>query len=118
MTSSQSTPCGYGSRIALRLCGTTAVDLVCRHCERSEAIHRTSATKMDCFAALAMTGVATAGQSLPVSFPDVQLHIVDAPWRRPGIHNHGWGLWIPDSMLRIRPGMTAWGRFAFRDDGR
>src|SRR5215213_1816261 len=39
MTSSQATPCGYGSRIALRLCGTTAVDLVCRHCERSEAIH-------------------------------------------------------------------------------
>jgi hypothetical protein len=26
MTSSQTTPCGYGSRIALRLCGTTAVD--------------------------------------------------------------------------------------------
>src|SRR3954465_10555653 len=79
MTSSQTTPCGYGSRIALRLCGTAAVDLVCRHCERSEAIHGTPATKMDCFAALAMTVVATAGQSPPVSFPDVQLHIVDAP---------------------------------------
>jgi len=25
-----------------------------RHCERSEAIHGTCATKMDCFAALAM----------------------------------------------------------------
>src|SRR5215212_2112485 len=55
MTSSQTTPCGHGSRIALRLCGTTAVDLVCRHCERSEAIHGASARKMDCFAALAMT---------------------------------------------------------------
>src|SRR3954449_372371 len=36
---------------------------VCRHCERSEAIHGTSARKMDCFAALAMTGVATAGKN-------------------------------------------------------
>src|SRR3954471_13290657 len=36
--SSQTTSCGYGSRIALRLCGTTGVDLSCRHCERSEAI--------------------------------------------------------------------------------
>src|SRR3954469_7326183 len=79
MTSSQTTPCGYGSRIALRLCGTTAVDLVCRHCERSEAIHWTSATKLDCFAALAMTVVATAGKHPQLSFPDVQLHIVDAP---------------------------------------
>src|SRR5215212_11531604 len=76
MTSSQTTPCGYGSRIALRLCGTTAVDS--RHCERSEAIHGTSARKMDCFAALAMTVVATAGQYAQPSFPDVQLHIVDA----------------------------------------
>src|SRR3954467_6745219 len=79
MTSSQSTPCGYGSRIALRLCGTTAVDLSCRHCERSEAIHGASARKMDCFAALAMTGVARAGKHTQLSFPDVQLHIVDAP---------------------------------------
>jgi hypothetical protein len=30
-----------------------------RHCERSEAIHGASAPKMDCFAALAMTGGAT-----------------------------------------------------------
>src|SRR3954471_22254666 len=98
MTSSQSTSRGYGSRIALRLCGTTAVGLVCeeprhsqvgRHCrcseapaltsERSEAIHGTSATKLDCFAALAMTGVAAAGKHTQLSFPDVQLHIVDAP---------------------------------------
>src|SRR3954449_12799786 len=28
MTLAQTTSCGYGSRIALRLCGTTAVDLV------------------------------------------------------------------------------------------
>ena len=49
------------------------------HCERSEAIHGTSAMKMDCFAALAMTGVARAGKHTQPSFPDVQLHIVDAP---------------------------------------
>src|SRR3954466_590181 len=80
MTSSQTTPCGSGSRIALRLCGTTAVDVGCRHCERSEAIHGTSAMKVDCFAALAMTGLGTASRNqLGPSFPDVQLHIVDAP---------------------------------------
>src|SRR3954464_8815643 len=80
MTSSQTTPCGSGSRIALRLCGTTAVDVGCRHCERSEAIHGTSAMKVDCFAALAMTGLGTATRNqLGPSFPDVQLHIVDAP---------------------------------------
>src|SRR3954466_13530398 len=39
----------------------------------------TSATKLDCFAALAMTVVATAGKHPQLSFPDVQLHIVDAP---------------------------------------
>src|SRR4051795_8554984 len=39
----------------------------------------TSATKLDCFAALAMTVVATAGKHPTPSFPDVQLHIVDAP---------------------------------------
>src|SRR3954469_13957659 len=32
-----------------------AIGSINRHCERSEAIHGTSATKMDCFAALAMT---------------------------------------------------------------
>ncbi|MFL6815940.1 MAG: hypothetical protein ACJ8EK_18105 [Bradyrhizobium sp.] len=36
--------------------------LVCRHCERSEAIHA-SAMKLDCFAALAITVVGTAGKS-------------------------------------------------------
>ena len=36
--------------------------------------------------------------------PDVQLHIVGCDfWCRPGIHNHGRGLWIPGSMLRIAP---------------
>jgi hypothetical protein len=30
----------------------------------------------------------------------------DAPWRSPGIHNHGWGLWILGSMLRIAPGLS------------
>src|SRR3954452_24329206 len=74
MTSSQTTPCGYGSRIALRLCGTTAVDFgfgckrprhsrVARHCERSAAIHGTSAMRVDCFAALAMTDLGTAGKN-------------------------------------------------------
>src|SRR4051812_7372314 len=82
--------------------GRRPVDLSCRHCERSEAIHGTSATKLDCFAALAMTGVATAGKHTQLSFPDVQIaHRGCAAWRRPGIHNHEWGLWIPGSMLRI-----------------
>src|SRR4051795_9362948 len=44
-----------------------------RHCERSEAIHGTSARKMDCFAALAMTVVATAGQYAQPSFRDAPL---------------------------------------------
>jgi hypothetical protein len=35
---------------------------IARHCERSEAIHGTSARKLDCFAALATTGFATAGR--------------------------------------------------------
>src|SRR5437773_789143 len=26
----------------------------------------------------------------------------------PGIHNHGWGLWIPGPRLTARPGMTTW----------
>ena len=68
MASTQTTPYGYGSRIALRLCGTTAMDgcssshntliirycrfseaklSIDRHCERSEAIHGTSAKRMD-----------------------------------------------------------------------
>src|SRR3954469_8623681 len=51
----------------------------------------TSAMRLDCFAALAMTVVAMAGKHPRLSFPDVQLHIVDAPWRRPGIHNHDGG---------------------------
>src|SRR3954447_5090877 len=40
---------------------TTAV---ARHCERSDAIHGTSGTKLDCFAALAMTGVVMSGKHL------------------------------------------------------
>src|SRR3954462_5654012 len=68
---------GPASRFACA--GRRPVELVCRHCERSEAIHGTSTTKLDCFAALAMTGVATAGKHTQLSFPDVQLHIVDAP---------------------------------------
>jgi len=50
-----------------------------RHCERSEAIHRAATHKLDCFAALAMTRVGTARKHPTSSFPDVQLHIVDAP---------------------------------------
>src|SRR4051794_20176490 len=46
---------------------------------RSEAIHGTSARKLDCFAALATTGFATAGRYARPPFPDVQLHIGDAP---------------------------------------
>src|SRR3954453_9796358 len=68
---------GPASRFACA--GRRPVELVCRHCERNEAIHGTSATKLDCFAALAITGLATAGKHTQLSFPDVLLHIVDAP---------------------------------------
>src|SRR4051812_3185641 len=47
--------------------------------QRSNPLRGIAGSKLDCFAALAMTGVATAGKHTQLSFPDVQLHIVDAP---------------------------------------
>src|SRR4051794_40936194 len=108
MTSSQTTPCGSGSRIALRLCGTTAVDVGCRHCERSEAIHGTSAMKVDCFAALAMTGLGTATRNqLGPSFPDVNFPIVDAPFGEARNSLPRFGVMDSGFDAAHRPGMTA-----------
>src|SRR3954453_18753249 len=73
MTSSQSTSYGYGSRIALRLCGTTAVDLVCRHCERSEAIHWHIRKEGGLLRCARNDGVGTARKHPPLSFRDAPL---------------------------------------------
>src|SRR6266478_1726636 len=46
--------------------------VVCRHCERSEAIHLSECCGMDCFAALAMTSA--GGNSLHANAPHTQRH--------------------------------------------
>jgi|SRR3954468_12483947 len=87
--------------------------VIARHCERSEAIHGTSATKMDCFAALAMTG--QHARRLSSSIPDVHLHMpavstgntrittapVNSPQRRLLTHAH--------AAMPIQPGGVAAG---------
>src|SRR3954451_8327972 len=112
MTLAQTTSCGYGSRIALRLCGTTEVDLVSNgrddgrcsslRAKRSNPWH---VRKEDGLLRCARNDGCGDGRTIRTTvIPRCAIaHRGCALGRRPGIHNHGRGLWIPGSMLRIAP---------------